>query len=681
VQRFKLLAGRRPDPRRADEALVSFLVARKRDLHVGQRFTVHMLTGDGPRTRVHAVAFTVAGIEAAPAEFPPLGGLDSASPVYVTGAFARSTVGAGSAARAAILEVPVRLRHGQADVPQFLRDAEHALGHAVGSEVLVSDTHRVRRSMHDQATALRLTAAVIALTSALVLSQLLTRQIASADDDRFALRSLGMTRAQVVATSVLRIVVVAVVASLLAIAVAFVVSPLFPTGDARVAEPHVGFAFDAFTSVVGGAAIVFVVVALAAAVSVVPHRTAAVRPTHPGPVARAVASLPLPVVATTGIRMATNRGRGHRQTPVRVTVITAAVGIAAVTGTVTFAASLDHMLRSPQSYGVNFDVDLEAQGNFAAAAPFLRAVRTDPDVDAVAIATTGMPVRSGDVSFAAQQMTNVRGAIEPTLVDGRLPERPDEIVLGTRTAAQVGARIGSTISITVADVTSPIEMHVVGRAVLPPFTDLESLGRGAILSPAATTLLVAHAPPGFDVPPPSDLLVRFDPRVTSEAAIARLSHRLGGPGAVTIYRAYEPATVTGLRAVQRVPQVLAAVLAVIAAAAVAHLLVTATRRRRHELATLKTLGLVPRQVSSVIAWQASFVACASCVIGIPLGFAAGRWVWTIVARSSDVVVATAVPWPVLLALLPATLLVANAVGAAPAYAAGRIRPAAALRAE
>ena len=50
-----------------------------------------------------------------------------------------------------------------------------------------------------------------------------------------------------------------------------------------------------------------------------------------------------------------------------------------------------------------------------------------------------------------------------------------------------------------------------------------------------------------------------------------------------------------------------------------------------ELATLKSLGFTRRQVSSTVLWQSTTVALVALVVGLPLGVAAGRAVWVLLA--------------------------------------------------
>jgi ABC-type lipoprotein release transport system permease subunit len=118
-----------------------------------------------------------------------------------------------------------------------------------------------------------------------------------------------------------------------------------------------------------------------------------------------------------------------------------------------------------------------------------------------------------------------------------------------------------------------------------------------------------------------------------------------------------------------------------AAAALAHVLVTAIRRRRRDLAILKTLGFVQRQVRSAVAWQASAVALLAVVAGIPAGVVLGRWGWRLVASEFGVVPVSVDPILTLALVLPAALILANIVAAIPGRVAARTKPALVLRTE
>jgi ABC-type antimicrobial peptide transport system permease subunit len=107
-------------------------------------------------------------------------------------------------------------------------------------------------------------------------------------------------------------------------------------------------------------------------------------------------------------------------------------------------------------------------------------------------------------------------------------------------------------------------------------------------------------------------------------------------------------------------------------------LVTSIRRRRRDLAILKMLGFVPAQVRWAVAWQATTFVSAALLIGLPVGIAVGRVIWTAFATNLGTL-----PEPVtrLLLTIPGAIVLANVIAAVPAVIAGRMRPAPALRAE
>ncbi len=126
---------------------------------------------------------------------------------------------------------------------------------------------------------------------------------------------------------------------------------------------------------------------------------------------------------------------------------------------------------------------------------------------------------------------------------------------------------------------------------------------------------------------------------------------------------------------------LAAALALLALGLLVHVLVSSVRRRRRDLAVLKTLGFVRREVSAVTAWQATTMAAIALLIGLPLGMALGSLVWRLFAEQLGVAPDVSLPLITVLVAVPATLLLANVTAAVPALLAARTHPAAVLRSE
>ena len=129
------------------------------------------------------------------------------------------------------------------------------------------------------------------------------------------------------------------------------------------------------------------------------------------------------------------------------------------------------------------------------------------------------------------------------------------------------------------------------------------------------------------------------------------------------------------------PLALSAFLAVLAVGAVGHALSIAVRRRRHELAVLRALGLTRWQSRLVIVTQATLLAVIGLAFGIPLGIALGRTLWRAAADLAPLAYQPPLaPWALLL-IGPLALLAANLLAAWPARRAARLRTAQILRTE
>jgi ABC-type antimicrobial peptide transport system permease subunit len=125
---------------------------------------------------------------------------------------------------------------------------------------------------------------------------------------------------------------------------------------------------------------------------------------------------------------------------------------------------------------------------------------------------------------------------------------------------------------------------------------------------------------------------------------------------------------------------MALLLALAGVATLTHTLLTSIRRRRRDLAILKALGFGRGQVTAAIGWQATTMAALALLLGIPVGIAAGRLVWTVFANTLGVVPEPVVALGAILLLIPAVLIVGILIAILPARSAGRTRAAIMLRA-
>src|SRR5207302_10278822 len=120
---------------------------------------------------------------------------------------------------------------------------------------------------------------------------------------------------------------------------------------------------------------------------------------------------------------------------------------------------------------------------------------------------------------------------------------------------------------------------------------------------------------------------------------------------------------------------LAAGLAAGAIVALGLTLAASVRRRRQDLALLKTIGCTQRQLAAAVAWQASVAAVVGIVVGVPIGIALGRWLWILFARNIDAVPKPTVPALSVLLVSVGALVLANIVAALPGRGAARTPPA------
>jgi ABC-type lipoprotein release transport system permease subunit len=127
--------------------------------------------------------------------------------------------------------------------------------------------------------------------------------------------------------------------------------------------------------------------------------------------------------------------------------------------------------------------------------------------------------------------------------------------------------------------------------------------------------------------------------------------------------------------------VLAAFLGLLGIAALGHALVTAVRRRSHDLAVLRAIGFRPGQNAATIVWQATTVAVIGLVVGLPLGVATGRITWRWVADSTPLLYVAPIAGLAVLLAIPGTLAIANGLAALPARRAARLRAVDVLRTE
>ena len=701
IERWRMLEGRPADPTKADEATASFVLAERLNLRVGSTLSLHLLRADafpnvaldllgafGPRLaqdQASQVApfdervvgpratFRIVGIEASPAEFPPLTA-DLAPPLHLSPAFY-------AAHRGTLLDTPIMyIRLKQPDDLAEFQSAVERLSTGSPASFIASarnQSEKVQRSLDLEAVATRVLALLTGLAVLLIVAQALRRQSVLEASDHPTLRALGMDPGQLAAVGTARAVFVAGTGAVLAGVLAYAASPVFPVGLARRAELDRGLHFDAAVIPVGVVLIAAAVVLLAVPAARRAVRLAQLPPGRPrvvedeeeGRLARAIAEAPMSPAATIGLRFAIEPGSGPTAIPVRTTILGLTLAIAMLTATWVFGASLQRLLDTPRLYGWNWDTTVGAPALLDLGDALVPALAGDPDVAEVAAGTVTQLRLEGDERVDAYALEQSVGEVGPTITAGRLATAEDEIVLGARTLRHIGAEVGDTIEVEIVD--KPARFRVVGRGVFPHIGDAAQLGTGAQISLDGLRRLLA-------APSRNVFLVRFRPSVDRDAAFAEVRRAVEPLPTATASR---PSDLADLARVDSLPGLLAGVLGVVAAATLVHTLVSSMRQRRRDLAILKTLGFLRRQLALTLVWEATTLSVLSLVVGVPIGAAAGRWTWTVFAERLGIVPDPVVPLVPVLLLAPVTILLAVLVALPPAWIAARTRPALVLRTE
>jgi predicted lysophospholipase L1 biosynthesis ABC-type transport system permease subunit len=695
VERPRVLEGRRPRENRAGEISMPEVFAQAHGIRLGDTVVIRGFTPKQIDDLLHggpvidpaspAVHVRVVGITRAPSDLSILG--TEGGLVIATRAFVREHGDEiGSFARYVL-----RVRLSDPTVASsFVKDARALLApRGQSGEFQVEPTSEteggVQQSIDVLATGLLVAAMTAALAGLVVLAIVLRRFVDGGSADLSALRGLGVSRRGRMLAIGMPVLPVALGGALLAIVGAWAASPLMPIGLARQAEPHLGLDVDPL--VLGGGVVVVVVVVLllgfAAARRAVGVGLAA--DTVPGTgLARAAASAGFAPPVTVGISMALESRRGRTAVPVRSAIGGAVVAVAGVVAVMVFAASLGELATTPSAYGYNWDAHIWAEhqlrlDNTHPCQSLRSAIARDPAVAAAAATCSDAGEVDGHaITFYA--FRPLKGAIGPTVLDGRAPRARDEVALGHETLDQIHAAIGDRVRIAGPDGNA--RYRVVGTVALPllrapegQLATAQAVADGAVLTAA-----------GFEsvstgVNNPSPVVVRWKSGSDLRAAQQRLARLPKEGRAFPPLAALVPLEVDRLQKIDALPWALGGFLAVIGIVGIGFALVTGVRRRRRELAVLKTIGFRRAQLGVTVATQATVLGVLGLVAGVPLGIVVGRALWKAVARGAGLAPVATVSVLAILVLAVTSIAIVNLIAVVPARRAARLRPAVVLRSE
>jgi hypothetical protein len=562
-----------------------------------------------------------------------------------------------------------------------------------------------QRAIRPEAVALGAFGIIAALAALIIGAQSISRQLRAAGDDAEILRALGAGPAAATADGVPGILAAVVAGALLAVAIAIGLSPFSLFGPVRQAEPGRGIYLDWTVLALGALVLVLVLGGVAAVIGYrqAPHRAAArQRPIGRGSaLVRAGLGAGLGAAGVAGLRFALEPGQGRTAVPVRSVLTGAVLAVTVVAATLTFGASLSYLVSRPALYGWDFSYALystDGWGPFppSFSTPLLRQ-------DRLVAASTGVYFLTVQVDGQTVPaiLSPTRPAVAPRILSGHGLDGPGQIVLGPATLAQLHKQVGDQVTVQLGPVIRDARLRIVGTAALPALGDTlgihPSLSTGAIL-PTGVVSPAALNEGGHNGP--NAIFVQLRPGVSQAAGLASLQQITSaydnfvhppqivaeiGPEALelvaNVLPVQRPAEIVNYKSMGTMPVILAGGVAAGAVAALGLALVASVRRRRRDLALLKTLGFTRRQLAATIAWQSTVIAAGGVVIGVPVGVAVGRWLWIVFARSLSAVPDPVIPAASVVLAALAALVLANLVAALPGRAAARTPAALLLRAE
>ena len=163
--------------------------------------------------------------------------------------------------------------------------------------------------------------------------------------------------------------------------------------------------------------------------------------------------------------------------------------------------------------------------------------------------------------------------------------------------------------------------------------------------------------------------------------VNELNAATGSPGNVLLSGPEHPGQIVDYRSIGETPAFLAGALSLGAVSALGLTLAASVRRRRRDLALLKTLGFTKGQLATAVSWQASISVAIGTAVGIPAGLFVGGWLWRLFAEELYAVPRPSVPALSVVLVGAGALVMANLVALLPAWQAARVPTALVLRAE
>jgi hypothetical protein len=243
----RVVRGRLPDPDKVDEIAIDESAAQHRHLDVGGHISlVGILIDDvetyftGGPVEHEALRFTVTGIVRYPEDLT--GTTVGSDEAYMTRAYwdryGKDVAHFGPG-------VAIRTKPSQAKAFERAIQADPRTARGSLDKPDSATTEDVQEATGVQSAALLALAAVLGTASLLLAAQALVRHLALDQGETEVLRAIGLDRQRRAMAQLARVAAATGLAVIVAVVVAVAMSPVFPIGVARDAEPDPGISADA----------------------------------------------------------------------------------------------------------------------------------------------------------------------------------------------------------------------------------------------------------------------------------------------------------------------------------------------------------------------------------------------------------------------------------------------------
>lgn len=203
------------------------------------------------------------------------------------------------------------------------------------------------------------------------------------------------------------------------------------------------------------------------------------------------------------------------------------------------------------------------------------------------------------------------------LISGRWFSGPGEVLAQKALLHDANLKVGDSFTGTIAGAS--LKLRVVGEVY-----DVSNLGHQLFID---WSTLIAAVP---DLTPFA-YLVTLKPGANVDAYVRRLA--AAQPDLLDVH-ANNTDIVAPVKIIDDVLLVIAAVIALIAVGGIFNTLLLNTRERVRDFATLKALGMSPRQVIGMVAASAGFLALVGGLVAVPAGVALHRVLLDLISNSA-----------------------------------------------